>query len=114
MKLRFEDIADIVPDINKKGLEKLNDKIKMKLVKEGIIKIEECPEHIPKFQKLGTINSPEFEDRMWGFKCTECGVRLHPTEFVKFEVEKHAGLYLNKLTIPKVKTALELSKELLS
>jgi hypothetical protein len=112
MNLKYEDLSDLFPEVSKTSIQKLNERLNDKLRRAGFL--EECKEHSIKFQKLATISGNQFESRQWGYKCTECGVRLHPVEFVAYDPEKHSGIYLEKIPIRPVKSALELSKELLS
>lgn len=110
--LTYSDLNEITPSVNKRHIAKINETIQRRLLELGIIK--KCDTHIPRFTKLATISNPEWEARQWGYKCTECGVRLHPTgHFVEYK-DEHYNMYLDLPRLVKPKTALEIAAELVT
>lgn len=111
--LTYEDLCELSPSITKRHIEKVNDRIKEKLLQLGLVK--ECENHVPHFMKLATITgSPQFETFQYGYRCSVCNVRLHPSSFVKYDPDKHSQEYRRALDIIAPKMGLAKSEELQS
>lgn len=96
--ITYEEAHELFPFISRSGIDKLNTKIKEKLQEKGLI--ERCKVHVPRFVKLAKISGEEFSERQYGYKCLVCTIRLHPTEFIEYELNKHSGVYMEPLNLP--------------